>query len=354
VPENKISRSAFLGLAGCAGVSLVDQVKAQERKKVTISYPNGGFNWPLFIAVNTGLFEQEELDVKLEFGAHPTGIAMLVSGDAQASHYPLEQALQAATVAVNLKLVGSWINRGGFALMAWRDIESPSELKGKRIAIGQIGDANQFYAVAVLTKSGLMTRDVEWIPTGPNLASRVAALASRRADAAILVAPTYFSLDTRNFRVLIDFMNRPDVYASAVLVVRDDRGAPMERLELLKKIVRAQTRAVHMFYSDRRASVDAFLRSTPMAVPRDVERMYDLYASANAFERVPFVLRASLEATVAQQTDSALAARMKAPSLLRVVDNRAVMALVEDGFFERVFGRAILSEQRERSLGAMR
>ncbi len=44
----------------------------------------------------------------------------------------------------------------------------------------------------------------------------------------------------------------------------------------------------------------------------DVERIYDLYAKPNAFERVPYVLTAAVKAVVAEQSDPQIAAQMKA------------------------------------------
>ena len=78
----------------------------------------------------------------------------------------------------SLVLVGSSLNRGMFALVANKNIADVKSLKGKKIAIGQIGDAPYGYLLALLGKSGIHTRDVEWVPVGTDVSGRAAALQS--------------------------------------------------------------------------------------------------------------------------------------------------------------------------------
>src|SRR5579863_3912321 len=128
-------------------------------QKVTINYPNrSGSNWPLFLAKEGGYYQKYGLDVTLTFGVMPTGVAMLVSGEAQMVNSSLEQLLQAASKDGSLVLVGSALNRAAFALMAAKNVGTIKELKGKRIAVSQIGDAPYGYLIALLSKSGLSSR----------------------------------------------------------------------------------------------------------------------------------------------------------------------------------------------------
>src|ERR1044072_9266191 len=136
-------------------------------QKVTINYPNrSGSNWPLFLAKEGGYYEKYGLDVTLTFGVHPAGVAMLVSGQGQMVNSSLEQLMQAASKDGSLVLMGSSLNKGMFALMAKNEIADVKAVKGKRIAIGQIGDAPYGYLITLLSHYGLKPRDVQWIPIG--------------------------------------------------------------------------------------------------------------------------------------------------------------------------------------------
>src|SRR5437016_1730040 len=88
---------------------------SQGLQKISINYPNrSGSNWPLFIAKEAGIYEKYGLDVKLVFGVHPAGIAMLVNGEGQMVNSSLEQLMQAASKDGSMVLVASSLNRGAF------------------------------------------------------------------------------------------------------------------------------------------------------------------------------------------------------------------------------------------------
>src|SRR5690242_19307889 len=126
---------------------------AQSLQKVVINDPTrSGASWPLYIAKEGGYYRKYGLDVDLQFGVHPTGIAMLTSGQAVMVNHSLEQAMVASTRDASFALMGSTSNRGIFALMAQKTFSDPKQLKGKRIAVGQIGDAPYNYTVALLGK----------------------------------------------------------------------------------------------------------------------------------------------------------------------------------------------------------
>src|SRR5881296_3265696 len=185
------------------------------RKKVTINYPNrSGSQWPLFIAKEGGYYQKYGLEVTLQFGVHPTGIAMLVSGEGHMVNSSLEQLMQASTKDGSFTLIGSSLNRGTFALMARKDVAGVRDLKGKRVAVSQIGDAPYGYVVALLGKSGLTPRDVQWIPVGTDVSGRAAALESGRADATMLTAPAYFRLEDAGYKTLANLAEHADIFAS--------------------------------------------------------------------------------------------------------------------------------------------
>jgi ABC-type nitrate/sulfonate/bicarbonate transport system substrate-binding protein len=120
---------------------------------------------------------------------------MLTSGQAVMVNHSLEQGMVASTRDGSFALMGSSSNKGLFALIAQKEFSNPKQLKGKRIAVGQIGDAPYNYTVALLGTYGLGVRDVQWVPVGTDVTGRAAALQTNRADATLLTAPNYFRLE---------------------------------------------------------------------------------------------------------------------------------------------------------------
>src|SRR5579862_5426836 len=167
VPVRHHARSGLLNLRTWLSflIAALFVMNASAQQKITINYPNrSGANWPLFLAKEGGYYQKYGLDVTLVFGVMPAGIAMLVSGEAQEVNSSLDQLMQAASKDGSLVLIGSSPNRAAFALMAAKNIGSIKELKGKRIAGSQVGDAPYGYLIALLSKSGMSARDVQWIP----------------------------------------------------------------------------------------------------------------------------------------------------------------------------------------------
>src|ERR1700759_5550301 len=104
--------------------SLAVFAQAPASQNITINYPTKApANWPLFIAKEGGYYQKYGVNATMVFGVHPAGIAMIVSGEAQATNYPMEQAMQAASLDGSLVIMGSPMNRGLFAMMTKDDIK---------------------------------------------------------------------------------------------------------------------------------------------------------------------------------------------------------------------------------------
>ena len=153
---------------------------AQQLQKITINYATRtGQVWPLYIAKEAGYYQKYGLDATLVFAIHPAGIAMVVSGEAVMTPYTLEQSMTAAYKDGSLVVLGSPFKKSLFALMATKNITRVQDLKGKRIAVSQVGDAPYNYTNGLLAKAGLKPRDVQWIPTGGDVSTRSVAYAGR-------------------------------------------------------------------------------------------------------------------------------------------------------------------------------
>ena len=123
-------------------------------QKITVNYAaRTGTTWPLYLAKEGGYYQKYGLDVNLVFAVHPAGIAMVVSGEAVMTNYPLEQAMPAASRDGSLVILGSQYRKSSFALMAPETFSSVRELKGKKIGVSQIGDAPYNYTVGLVGES---------------------------------------------------------------------------------------------------------------------------------------------------------------------------------------------------------
>jgi ABC-type nitrate/sulfonate/bicarbonate transport system substrate-binding protein len=328
------------------------QVLLQQAQPVTINYPTrSGASWPLFLAKEGGYYAKYGLDVTLAFAGHPGGIAMVSSGQAAMSSYNLESVMQASSRDAAFTVVGSSVNRPFFALMSRRDLAGVKDLRGKTIAVTQIGDPPYNYTRALLQKFGLGARDVNWVAAGADANGRAAVLAAGRADATLLTPPAYFRLEEAGYKVLANLTDYDDIFASTTYLLKKSTIAANPRLP--EQLIKAHAEAIKRFYDDKTFAVKVYQVYDKQATA-DVERFYDSYARANLLERVPFVPAGAVSAVIEQQTDPQLIAQMKAVDFRTVIDNGIVSRLVKEGFFQQLFGSAIKTEEERRAKLAFR
>lgn len=267
------------------------------------------------------------------------------------TNYSLESAMQAAVRDGSLVIYGSPLNKATFALMAQPSIPNVQALRGKRIAIGQLGDPPSNYAAALIAKYGLTTRDVEWVPIGSDANGRAAALAAGRVEATMITAPAYFKLEDQGFRALANLADHDDIFASTTYLMH--KKTVQQQPDLPELLIKAHAEAIKRFYDDRAFAIQAYRVYDPQS-EADVQRFYEIHAKGNLFERVPYVLAGALEAVIAQQRDEQMIALMKGYDFRQVVDNSVVERLVREGYFEDLFGESIKAEQERKARLAFR
>ncbi|PWU06321.1 MAG: hypothetical protein C5B51_12595 [Terriglobia bacterium] len=344
--------TARLRLAWLAAVLLAaHSLAAQQLQKITINFPTrSGASWPMWIAKEGGYYQKYGYDANVVFGAHPAGIAMIVSGEAAMTNYSMEQALQASSKDGSLVMVGSSLNKGLFALMVAKGINSAKELKDKRFAVSQIGDAPYNYAIALLGKFGLSSRDVQWVPVGTDATGRAAALMGGRAEATLLTAPQYFKVEEAGYKSVANMADYNDVFASTVYLFKKSSVAANPKLA--ENLIKAHAEAIKRFYDDKAFAVKAYLAYDKQD-PADVERIYDLQVKSAALERIPYVLAGAVK-SILNQADSEAATRIRDFDFHTVIDNSIVDRLVKEGYFEKLFGPGVKADEDRKAKAAFR
>jgi ABC-type nitrate/sulfonate/bicarbonate transport system substrate-binding protein len=325
---------------------------AQQPQKILINFPTrSGASWPLFIAKEGGYYQKYGLDANLVFANHPAGVAMVISGEAQMTSYSLESAMQATAGDSSLVMVGNSLSKAVFALVASKGFNNAKELKGKRIAVSQIGDPPYNYGIALLRKFGLSSRDVQWVPIGTDVNGRVAALESGRVDATLLTAPAYFKLEAAGYKTLANLTDYDDIFASTMYLMKRSTIAANPKLPEL--LIKAHAEAIKRFYEDKAFAVQAY-QVYDRQSREDVERFYDIYNKGNLFERVPYVLAPAFKSVIDQQSDLKMVALMKGFDYRKAVDNGIVDRLIKEGYFEKLFGPGVKAEEERKAKLALR
>ncbi len=340
-----ISRRDLLLLAGAASaLAAAPVVRAQSAAKLTIVYPTrSGASWPLWIAQKAGLYEKHGLDVKLEFGVHPAGIAMVISNQAQMTNYGMEQILSASVRDPAFVMTGSSLNKGNFAMVAQKGMKKPADLKGKRVGIGRLGDPLYNFTLDLLRVWGMNERDVQWVPTGTDSKARAKMFLAGQLDASLMVAPTYFELEKMGYEVVDLLINHPDIYVSTAYLFT--KAWAKDHGDEIRRIIMAQTEAIARFYADKAFAVQTYL-AFDKREQADVEQLYDLYKSRDVLDRVPLVQKAAVASAIARTQQDVPALKTFDPA--QIIDMSIVRQLIADGYFRKVFGDGIAAEEQRK------
>jgi ABC-type nitrate/sulfonate/bicarbonate transport system substrate-binding protein len=241
-------------------------------------------------------------------------------------------------------LLGSYLNKGSFALVASKNINQIGQLAGKRIGVGRVGDPPYHFTLSLLRKHGINPKDIQWLSVGVDAAARAASLHTGQIDATLVTAPSYFRLEAAGFPVLAVLSDYDDIYVSTYYLFR--RDTVLTNRIAAEGFIKAHAEAIKRFYDDRPFAMQVIMKYGGAKDMEDAGRVYNLFAKSRMFEPVPYVLKGSVEGVIERQRQEQ--PYLKDFDFSKSVDNSLVDQLVKEGFFERVFGPAIKEEQQKK------
>lgn len=164
---------AFLGFLGTD--------VAAERVRTAI--PQANLNYlSIYVTEAKGFFKAEGIEHETVVIAGPTGTAALLSGDVDYSGAG-GSGMRAATKGAPIKGIMFQTEKVTFYLVTEPSITKVTDLKGKKIAVGTLGDTQDTLMTMFAERGGLSARDIIRIAMGPNTATRLAAIKSGAASA---------------------------------------------------------------------------------------------------------------------------------------------------------------------------
>jgi len=183
-----ISRRRFLGSASgalVAGALAPAVVRAQAAVKVgTAVLGDYSLAGPFIVAVERGLFRNENLDVEfVPFRGGPNLVKAVVSGDVLLGAAGSTDILVFREAGMPLKMIATHTEGNHFTLNVAPDVQAPGDLKGKSIGVTSVGSTTWVFARMVAKQQGWdPDRDVKIVGLG-GLDAQLAALARKETHA---------------------------------------------------------------------------------------------------------------------------------------------------------------------------
>ncbi len=144
-------------------------------ERVRTAIPQANLNYlSIYVAEARGYFKDEGIEHETVVIAGPAGIAALLSGEVDYSGAG-GSGMRAATKGAPIKAIMFQTERVTFYLVTEPGITKVTDLRGKKIAVGTIGDTQDTLMTMFVERGGLSAKDIIRISTGPSTSARILA-----------------------------------------------------------------------------------------------------------------------------------------------------------------------------------
>ena len=317
-------------------ITLLLSVNLSGAQSLKVPYVSmSGFQWPLWIGEQAGLFAKNRLDVQLIY--IPGGsliIQTIMSGDVGIASQSPTTAINAWGNGANLVLVAGGIERVLNVLMVSPKIKLPEDLKGKRVGISRFGSLSDWSLREALRLYKLRAgQDVAVVQMG-GLAERMAGLTSGLVDGAMLNVDQEYQVEKLGYHALFDFRNLPlriptQGIVSSKEFVRNNRDS-------VKKFLRVYIEGIKTLKTEKEFSIAVLGKYLKTNDRELLSKTYDVYREA--FESEPYVRREGIVQALGTMPD----VTSKNPKLNpdQIVENSIMGELDKEGFFKDVYAGA--------------
>lgn len=295
-----------------------------------ISYGGtSGYNVPIWVTQEAGLFKKHGLNGELVMiaGAAQSMQAMLAN-ETQVANTSGSAPIQAKIQGADAVIIATSYDLIPYGVVVHKDIRTPADLKGKRIAISRFGGITELAVKLAVEKFGLSLKDVTMIQAGPD-AQRIPAVATGTVAASVLAPPGLFAASAQGLRILADLSDLGVKYPTSSFFVM--RNYLVENRASLKKFLMALTEGLHVYVNDKDFSMRVMQKYTKLGDREIASKTQDYYGKKTLL--VPLNDPAAIKEAIPPDKGAG-----RKPE--EFYDNSIIQELVKEGFVESVKKKA--------------
>jgi NitT/TauT family transport system substrate-binding protein len=190
--------------------------QAKPLKELRVPYALGGSTSFFWVAHKAGSFEKHGVKVLPIFmRGGREAVQALISKDVNMMQQGSSGVITAwAQGAKDLVAIGATGNKLDYIFVSTPAIKKPADLKGKRIAISQLGASTDYIARIALRQLGISDKEVTLISLGAQ-GERWAALAGGHVDASVFQPPVTLRARKAGMPIWLDFSKTDYEYVVA-------------------------------------------------------------------------------------------------------------------------------------------
>ena len=242
----------------------------QNLDRIVITYPSRSIaSVDLYIAQDRGFFRQEGLQAEVVQVRGNIGVTALLSGDAQAINNvgTVIRALERTDLPA--KVVSQSLKKNLFWLVTKPEVRSLGDLKGKIFGTTTLGGSQHLAGLRLLQKAGLDPDKDITVVIGGDVPAQLQSLVSGTIQLAALSPPTVILARDR-FKMKIHGSTLDDVPNLQNGLAFTDKML-RERRDLVKRILRARSRAHRYFWENERGTAEVLANYLKVDLPVALE-----------------------------------------------------------------------------------
>ena len=243
-------------------------------------------NVPLLAGVKKGFYRQEGLEIDVVQMSSTPAITGMMTGDILVDFHT--SAIRAPVTGRPIRMIGYMVDRLNWHLYAKPEIKRVEDLKGKVLAVTDVGGNVTYISQLMLEKHGLggFGKDAEMFPTG-SMQSSTLALLARQVDAALVGTEMGIKAEAKGFHVIArasDYVPLGLGGMSASLETLKNRS------DTVKRFLRGSIRSLQFIRSDKNKAEGAEFFAQFLNLSRgDAELIYaqskDYYSPNGSISR---------------------------------------------------------------------
>ena len=300
-------------------------------KKVRAAFTAFAYaNPPFWIAKDLRVFEKYGLDVELVYVGGARNIQALIGGSVDFSQAGGASVVSAAAQGAEVVILGTVFRRLIFAVHAVPQIKEIKDLKGKNLAVGNVGGNSYFAGLLFLSRVGLVpNKDIIVRPVG-GTQEVLTALQHGQVQGGVMSPPSTGIAARMGFPQIFDIASL-DLPFPTVSVASTRRFAD-ENPETILNVLRATAEAIYLYKTQPELTLPVVAKY--MRVPKDDPALRESYKSygkqldqylRTSPEGIKFILDFLAEQRLA----------LKSKNSADFIDLRFVSKLEEEGFFKK-------------------
>lgn len=284
-------------------------------------------------ALENGIFVRHGLDVTLtSIDNGSRAVAALISGSAQLCLTSGSSVVHAVVAGADLTIIGALLNTYDYSLMVSTEILSPSDLKGKAVAISTAegGATDTAVRLALRTLELQPDRDVAILTVG-GPAERMAALEAGYVAGTLSRFPETILARRKGFHALLDMstMKLPNLQSGTVT----SRAFLQSNRTTVLNFMKAISEAVFLIKSDRQGTLAALSKLAHLDIQEDAAALgetYEVFLKRKLVD-IPYPSLAGIAVVLAEIAHTNPGAARVTPE--DVADLSVVRELETGGFF---------------------